>query len=156
MAEAKTETVSRVILRTVGDPEILKADENKGKDTMPLGRLLGIIHGPVTRANASGEGTWQGLKGDFLALSADGTSKRGPILVLPDPMQAPLLALYAGKEKPKGPIKMAFNIAVARANNDAGFTWRVEPLVQPGEMETPDLMAQLSAEVEKAGTKKGK
>lgn len=143
--------VSKIVLKSVGNPKAITMDENKDKNEMLLGRIIGVITGTVTRKDPTGEKEYKGLKGDFLATSQNTNVEpsRSGICYLPDFAQQPLIGRYEGPEadRPKGPVKLAVDVYAIKASNPQGYSWKLQPLIEATELEQADPLAMLEKEL---------
>jgi hypothetical protein len=98
--------------------------------------VIGIATGLRTGQSTYGE--WTGLKGEFEVVRCeDGKVLRAPIMILPEPAMAALLAVA-------WPTQFAFLVRVVPSSNEQGFEYEVQKLVPPGPYDAlEDLRVQM-------------
>ena len=145
-------TLSKIVGATLGNP---KAIHNlpEGQTELLLGRVIGTASDIVMRTVPLTGEQVLGIKGEFEATPADETKDvvQAPVLWLPcDGNELVAKMLYNEKgERIANAVDIAFDIAVFKASNAAGYSWKLKPLFAPA---ADNPMERLRARIAEATT----
>jgi len=138
MAERGTTVLSKIVLKSLGAPAAVLADENVNQ------AKLGTIFGKATSikiSKAPDQMTiFKGLSGTFEAIPADEKRDivRSGVLFLGEAFDGDMIAALEaedeeGNSTAPDAINFAFEIWVQRAKNAAGYSWALKPLMKQAE-----------------------
>lgn len=141
---------TKITLKDIGEPSKVKtlpADQNK----FVLGTLVGIATKFVERENATKTEKFEGLGGSFRVIPAadSGTEPlESGVLFIPEAFHNMISEnLRQAQVNDEGAsLNFAFEVASIRANNPAGYSWELTPLIEStAENPIDKLMALIPA-----------
>ena len=105
---------------------------------LPLGTIVGIATGIKRGKMPDGVTPYEGMAGDFELKRPGMEPVRSGVCYLPDGFMQPILTLLKDDVDKDGnvtrdavsSVQMAYNVSVIRADNPAGYSWKLTPLTQ--------------------------
>lgn len=139
--------LSKVSLANFKPKQILALPEETRE--LSLGHIVGIASGIKVGKQADGVTPYEGMKGDFKIVRPDGSEERSGVCFLPDAFMSPILGMLRDETDADGEVvreavksvQLGFEVLVIRADNPAGYSWKLKPLLQPAQN---DPLAELS------------
>lgn len=133
-----TNLLSKVSLSTFKPKALLALPEETRE--LHLGTIVGIATGIKKGKMPDGVTPYEGLAGNFEVVYADASKEHDAsgVCYLPDAFMNPILALLKDETNADGEVireaassvQLAFNVSVVRADNPAGYSWKLKPLIE--------------------------
>lgn len=125
---------TKITLKDIGEPAKVKTLP-AGQERYVLGVLLGIATDFVERQSPDKSETFEGLAGQFRVVPAEGSDTEpleSGVLFIPAAFHNMVAeSLKAAKATdPAATLNFAFEVASIRANNPAGYSWEMLPLIE--------------------------
>lgn len=124
---------TKITLKDIGEPAMVKTLP-AGETKFVLGTLIGIASDFVERQSADKQQTFEGFAGSFRVVPADGTTTEpleSGVLFIPAAFHNMVAdSLRAAKANDKAAtLSFAFEVASIKAENPAGYSWELLPLI---------------------------